>query len=156
MDAKQQKPNIVVQIAGNFKAIDVVVARLEELAKYICNRFGSTNTVVSIAIVGDVEITKLNERFLNRSNTTDCLSFDLSDNQADSSRSFDIIVNGQMAVRQAVLRGHSSEGELALYITHGLLHNLGFDDSTKELAKKMHNMENEILQQHGFGLVYNE
>ena len=61
-----------------------------------------------------------------------------------------------MAVRQASLRGHSSEAELALYITHGLLHKLGFDDSTKGRAKKMHDIENEILQQLGYGLVYNK
>jgi probable rRNA maturation factor len=60
-----------------------------------------------------------------------------------------------MAVRQANLRGHSSEAELALYITHGLLHNLGFDDSTQGQAEKMHNIENEILQQLGYGPIYN-
>ena len=48
------------------------------------------------------------------------------------------------------------EAELALYITHGLLHNLGFDDSTEMQAKKMHDTEDEILRQSGFGLVYNK
>jgi len=61
-----------------------------------------------------------------------------------------------MAVREANLRGHSSEAELALYITHGLLHNFGFDDSTPGKARKMHNVEDEILQQLGYGLVYNK
>ncbi len=59
-----------------------------------------------------------------------------------------------MAVREAVLRSHSSKAELALYVTHGLLHNVGFDDSTKEKAKKMHDAEDEILQQLGYGSVY--
>jgi ssRNA-specific RNase YbeY (16S rRNA maturation enzyme) len=36
------------------------------------------------------------------------------------------------------------------------LHNIGFDDSTKEKAKKMHDTEDEILQQLGYGLVYNK
>ena len=67
-----------------------------------------------------------------------------------------MVVNGEMAVREAKLRGHSSEAELALYITHGLLHNLGFDDSTQSQARKMHDTEDEILQQLGYGLVYNK
>ena len=62
----------------------------------------------------------------------------------------------ESAVKEAKLRGHSSEAELALYITHGLLHNLGFDDSQRTKAKKMHKTEDEILQQLGFGLVYNK
>jgi probable rRNA maturation factor len=61
-----------------------------------------------------------------------------------------------MAVRQANLRGHTSEAELALYITHGLLHNLGFDDSAENQARKMHETEDEILQEFGYGMVYNK
>ena len=68
---------------------------------------------------------------------------------------FELVVNGEMAVRQAKLRGHSGEAELALYVTHGLLHNLGFDDSTQNRAKKMHDTEDEILEQVGYGAVYN-
>jgi probable rRNA maturation factor len=58
-----------------------------------------------------------------------------------------------MAAREANVRGHSGEAELALYITHGLLHNLGFDDSTKRQAAKMHRTEDEILQQFGYGHI---
>ena len=45
-------------------------------------------------------------------------------------RIFDLIVNGELAAREAARRGHGAEAELALYITHGLLHNLGFNDAT--------------------------
>ena len=58
-------------------------------------------------------------------------------------------------MRQAAQRGHSTEAELALYLTHGLLHNLGFNDADKAAAERMHDMEDEILQQAGFGVVYN-
>jgi len=80
----------------------------------------------------------------------------LSDDEVPQSpKLFELIVNGEMAVRQANLRGHSSKAELALYITHGLLHNFGFDDSIPSKARKMHDTEDEILQQLGYGLVYN-
>ncbi len=60
-----------------------------------------------------------------------------------------------MALRQATLRSHSDQAELALYITHGLLHNFGFDDLEPSEAKKMHEKEDEILQELNYGLVYN-
>jgi probable rRNA maturation factor len=66
------------------------------------------------------------------------------------------VVNAEMANRQAAKRGHSPEAELALYITHGLLHNLGFDDLSSEDAKKMHETEDAMLQQLGFGIIYNQ
>ena len=100
------------------------------------------------------EIRRLNRQFLNSSHTTDCISFDLSDD-TNSARLLELIVNGELAVRQARRRRHSPEAELALYITHGLLHNLGFNDLKVRQAKKMHDTEDEILQQFGYGLIYN-
>ena len=164
MDSAKQGQRMVVQIAKNFKNIDVSLPKLKELVRVICERFNSCKgprskgtqsraTVVSIAIVDDAEIRRINKQFLNRKSTCDCLSFDLSDDE--KGRLFELVVNGEMAVREAKLRGHSSEAELALYVTHSLLHNLGFDDSTQSQAKKMHDTEDEILQQLDYGLVYN-
>jgi probable rRNA maturation factor len=155
MASVRQKRDIVVQIAKNFKNIDILPTKLKKLVKITCNRFKLSKATISIAIVDDTQIRKLNKQFLSKNSPTDCLSFDLSDNKKGSIKSFELVVNGEMAVRQAKLRGHSSEAELALYITHGLLHNLGFDDSTQNHARKMHDTENEILQQLGYGPVYN-
>ena len=154
MGSVKQEQDIVVQIAKNFKDIDVNMPRLKKLVKAVCTRFKLSKATVSIAIVDDAEIRNVSKQFLNRSSTTDCLSFNLSDN--DAQKSFELVVNAEKAVKEATLRGHSSEAELALYVTHGLLHNLGFDDSTQDQAKKMHDAEDEILQQLGYGLVYNK
>jgi probable rRNA maturation factor len=161
-----QDKNITIQITEEFKQIKIPASKLIELVKAVCGRFAeneikSTKYEISIVIVDDLQIQELNSKFLNRSANTDCLSFDLSDDKkpagtAGLTKTYELVVNGQMAARQAKQRGHSSEAELALYITHSLLHNLGFDDSTKTGAKKMHEAEDEILQQFGFGLVYNK
>jgi probable rRNA maturation factor len=147
---------ITIQIAKNFQDVKVSLPRIKKLVKSICRRFQLTNAMISIAIVDDTQMRKVNARFLNRKSTTDCLSFDLSDEQAsESDKSFELVVNGQSALKEADLRGHNAEAELALYITHGLLHNLGYDDSTGKQAKKMHEMEDKILQQFGYVLMYN-
>lgn len=166
MASDEQDRDVAIQVTGNFETIDISPSKVEELVKTVCDRFAGPRKAqggyeVSIAIVDDAEITRLNTQFLNHKETTDCLSFDLSDDEEQSeienrkSKIFDLIINGEMALRQAESRGHSSEAELALYITHGLLHNFGFDDSTPEKARKMHETEDEILQQMGYGFVYN-
>ena len=154
MDSVKQDQDIVVQIAKNFKNIDIRLPRLKKLVEVICNRFKLSKATISIAIVDDTQIRKVNKQFLNQDFPTDCLSFNLSGNGTSSVKSFELVVNAEMAVKEANLRGHSSEAELALYITHGLLHNLGFDDSTQGQAKKMHDTEDEILRQLGYGLIY--
>jgi probable rRNA maturation factor len=165
MAPAKRDQDVVIEIAQHFETTHVSLSRLEELAKTVCSRFAlpATRQVryeISIAIVDDAEIRELNTRFLDHKTTTDCLSFDLSDDEDSKiedrqSRIFELIVNGEMAVRQAELRRHSIEAELALYITHGLLHHLGFDDQTLDQARTMHDTEDDILQEMGYGCVYN-
>ncbi|MHC4641282.1 MAG: rRNA maturation RNase YbeY [Planctomycetota bacterium] len=172
----KKEQDIKFQIAENFDGVDVKVPKLKKLVKSVCLRFHLAKATVSIAIVNDAEIRRLNKQFLCRDVTTDCLSFDLSDEEHGSSKGgsgggqeknvpgqscsagkiFELVVNGEMAAKEANMRGHPGEAELALYVVHGLLHNLGFDDATEAGAKEMHETEDEILQELGYGLVYNK
>ncbi len=150
---KNQKTTVL--ITSRCKSLKAPAAGFRKLIKALCSKFKISKATVSLAIVGDTQIREINKQFLGTSGTTDCISFDLSDNRVGkSTKVFDIIVNGQMAARQARQRGHSVEAELALYITHGLLHNIGFEDSTASRAKKMHDAENKFLEQFGYGMVY--
>jgi probable rRNA maturation factor len=168
MDSATSDQDIVVRIIRDFGDVEFCSRRLKKLVKVTCGRFNLTAATVSVAIVDDSQIRRLNRRFLSKNYPTDCLSFDLSDGQrasksarnthhpnADSKgRYFDLVVNGERAVREASRRGHSAEAELALYTLHSLLHNLGFDDATERGANKMHKIEDQILQGHGYGFVY--
>ncbi|MHC4259598.1 MAG: rRNA maturation RNase YbeY [Planctomycetota bacterium] len=173
MSATKQDQDMVVQITNNCDDIDVNPLKLKKLVKAVCSRFKLSKVTVSIAVVGHAEMRRLNEQFFNRKYSTDCLSFDLSDDDkgatSDSSAAvrnrkskiknrkfFEVVVNAEKAAREARLRGHSDEAELALYVTHGLLHNLGFDDSKGAGAVEMHRTEDEILEQLGYGLVYDK
>ena len=130
-------------------------ARLEKLVRSICSEFKLTCASISIAIVDDERTIEVHSQFLNKQNTTDVISFDLSD-ENDPAKSFELVVNADEAKRQSQTRGHSTEAELALYITHGMLHNLGFDDIDETQAEKMHKTEDRILQKAGFGIIYNK
>jgi probable rRNA maturation factor len=147
---------ITVQITNHFAKLPADALRLRKLVRAVCQRFGVSRARISIGIVDDAEIGGLNKKFLNHEGTTDCLSFDLSDEtEPEGQKVFDLIVNGALALREAARRGHEAQAELALYITHGLLHDLGFEDATEEQARRMHRTEDEILQHLGYGLVYN-
>ena len=131
------------------------LSKFETLVRTVCEKFECSNATVHIAIVDDAGVIELHRQFLQKDTTTDVISFDLSD-EFEPGRTFQIVVNAEMADRQANKRGHSPEAELALYITHGLLHNLGFDDLSCEDAKKMHETEDTLLQQLGFGIIYSQ
>ncbi len=150
-----QKPReIQVNIEQEFAGVDYEPTELQQIVKAVSAEFGIDSASINILVAGDEKIIEVNKQFLNRDSATDVISFDLSDDKY-TVRLFDIVVNAEMAIRQAKKRGHDSKAELTLYIIHGLLHNLGFDDTTEEEADRMHQMEDKILTKYGFGKVYN-
>jgi probable rRNA maturation factor len=161
MNEDNEDGDIVINISKHFTGINFSPVRIRELVSFISRRFGASDEKysryeINIVIVDDTEIRKLNQNFRNSDSITDCLSFDLSGDDSFSEKSLEIIVNAEKAISQADELGHSPESELALYIAHGLLHHFGFSDEGEIEAKKMHEVEDEILQQLGFGLVYNK
>ncbi|MCF6158233.1 MAG: rRNA maturation RNase YbeY [wastewater metagenome] len=65
----------------------------------------------------------------------------------------EIIVSVEMAVQIAKKQGYSIEGEIILYVIHGLLHLIGYDDKRKREAKKMHQREKELLLYFGYTTI---
>jgi probable rRNA maturation factor len=146
---------ISINVDWPFRDPKVSGRGLKVLVAEVCRQRAVSKASVGIAVVGDEQMRGLNRRFTGRRTATDCLSFDLSDGQGPGAeRVFEIVVNAERAIREASARGHRPQAELALYITHGLLHQLGFDDLTPVQARRMHRREDEILQGLGYGIVY--
>ena len=59
----------------------------------------------------------------------------------------DVIVNAQLANRRAPEIGWSAVEELTLYVVHGLLHLLGYDDMDAQSLTKMRHREALHLRQ---------
>lgn len=116
---------------------------------------------LSVAVVDGPTIQQLNERYLKHQGQTDVLSFDLGDEDSPDGAAEDeptvsgqVVVNADQAVRQARLRSVEPSAELMLYIVHGCLHLLDYDDQDAEQARRMHQREDVLLEQFGFGRVY--
>ncbi len=117
---------------------------------------------VRVRVVDDLAMTKAHQRWRGEESTTDVLTFDYRDPAlpAASRQSpvapldADILVCLDEASRQAAARGHAPERELILYIVHGLLHCLGYDDYDEAAGAAMHRREDEVLTRIGVGPTY--
>lgn len=111
---------------------------------------------VRIALVNDAAMAELHERHTGVPGTTDVLTFDLA-GTGKTSLDVDLTVCVDQAGREARSRGIPVVHELVLYIIHGVLHCVGYDDHTCEGdfgADAMHRREDEILHAIGIGPVY--
>jgi probable rRNA maturation factor len=148
---KQSACTVSIQIQTEPFPIDR--AKIRRAVQRILRQFSVRNAWTEIAVTDDALMRKLHKDYFGDAETTDVISFDLS-GRDQCPRCFQILVNAEQAARQADQRGHSPQAELMLYIVHGLLHQLGFDDTDAEQAAKMHHAEDQILNQLGFGTVY--
>jgi len=102
-----------------------------------------TDAELSVALVGDAEMEALNRRFLGRKGVTDVLAFPYG--TQGGLVSGEIVVNAELARREAAARSHTPLDELMLYLVHGLLHLLGYDDHKPAERREMHERERSIL-----------
>ena len=81
---------------------------------------------ISPALIDDPAMQVLNRRWLEHDYPTDVLSFVLEHDE--SSLEGEVIVSVDTARRQAERLGVPLEDELLLYVVHGMLHLVGYDD----------------------------
>ncbi len=98
---------------------------------------------IGIAIVDDRRISELNLTFLGRDGPTDVIAFEAEDEP--ESRSGEVIVSAETALRQAAEYGHSLERELSLLVSHGVLHVLGYEDYDDEARARMNDLSERVL-----------
>ncbi|MGM0369687.1 MAG: rRNA maturation RNase YbeY [Bacillota bacterium] len=98
---------------------------------------------VSIALVDNQHIAKLNQKFRSKDEVTDVLSFP----QEDEELLGDIIISIPRAQDQAEEYNHSLAREIGFLIVHGMLHLNGYDHHNPTQKKVMRQLEEEILTQ---------
>jgi len=134
----------VVRISSHQSALRVPRKRIAELIAFVVRRERAAVAEVNVAAVTGRRIAALNRRWLGRRGTTDVMSFDLS-GPGEPGVVAEIIVCGDAAAREGRRRG-GVQRELLLYVAHGLLHLLGYDDTTPRAAARMHARQKELLE----------
>jgi probable rRNA maturation factor len=102
---------------------------------------------LSVVIVGHEEMVALNRNFTGRDGDTDVLAFPMDDDMPEGGVAGEIIVCASRAAREAHAREVEAGEELLLYVVHGAVHLLGYDDHSPEDRKEMYAREDEILVQ---------
>ena len=112
----------------------------------------TNNVEISLSIVDNEEIKKLNSIHRNIDKETDVLSFPMLDEFNNIENNMlhpillgDIIISIDKAMTQAKDYGHSLERELCFLTVHSMLHLLGYDHMAKDEEKIMFDKQDIIL-----------
>ena len=119
------------------------IANAAVLAKY-------KDAEVSITLVNDKEIQKINTKYRKINKPTNVLSFELSDDVLLG----DIFISLDTVMREAKNENISVPEHTAHMVVHGILHLLGYDHINDSDATKMQSKEISILGKLGFKNPY--
>jgi len=102
---------------------------------------------LNIAFVEDDYMTELHIKWMDEPGTTDVLSFpmDMPEEPGEAVTLGDIVISPVVAAAQALTQGHSTEHEIYILATHGLLHIIGYDHADKADEKIMFELQEKIV-----------
>lgn len=105
------------------------LTRHERFAENLLRAANESNAELSVSLVTDHEIQRLNRKYRGKDIPTDVLSFSMREGQAigQPGQLGDIVISVDTAARQAESLGHSLADEIDELLLHGLLHLQGYD-----------------------------
>jgi probable rRNA maturation factor len=144
-----------IEIANESTAA-VDIMRLEKLARFVLDDMKVSPLVeLSIRLVEVDAMTALHVHFMNEPGPTDVLAFpmdelhdqrdDVEHPDAPPTLLGDVVLCPAVADKQARKAGHSTEDELHLLCTHGILHLLGYDHGDAGEEREMFGEQGRIL-----------
>lgn len=121
---------------------------LTKLASRILQSIDESEAVLSLEIVGDVRMRRLNRTFRQRDKTTDVLAFATREGPGPPSALLgDVVISLPQALRQSRHHARGVDYELVVLLIHGILHLCGYDHERSEReARRMRRREEAVLR----------
>jgi probable rRNA maturation factor len=149
-DSEPHQQAYRVLVANEQATLTIDEARLVAAVQAVLADSDFQSAYVSIAVVDDPTIHGLNVQYLGHDYPTDVLSFVLEES-ADRVEG-ELVVSADTALREAQDAGWSPQDELLLYVLHGTLHLVGYDDHEPTDQVAMYATEAHYLQCLGIAL----
>lgn len=132
---------------------DIDAERIAALSRYVLDRLEVHPQAELSVLAVDVDaMTALHVRYMDEDGPTDVLSFPMDelrpgsdDAEPEPGLLGDVVLCPPVAAQQAAAAGHSTEEELDLLTTHGILHLLGFDHAEPEEEREMFGLQKRLL-----------
>jgi probable rRNA maturation factor len=138
-----------VEIARRGAGQKLPSRKLKKIALAILDLAGQADAELSLALIGNAEMRKLNAKYRGKDYPTDVLSFPMEETAPTATRLLgDVIISVDKAREQAKERGRAQDQEMTTLLIHGIVHLLGYDhERSAKDARAMKRLENKIYRQ---------
>ncbi len=137
-----------VSVISRRRLSGVRSARVAADARHLLRALDEAGAELSVTLVDDAEIHRLNRDFRGKDRPTDVLAFAMREGKrvvGDETTLGDVVISLDTAGRQARRRRVSPADEVRTLLIHGVLHLLGYDHERSAVeARRMKAMERRL------------
>jgi rRNA maturation RNase YbeY len=140
---------VPVSIASRGRRAPALAARLGRAARRLLAALRLADAELSLLLVSDAEMRKLNRAWRGKDRPTDVLAFAQREGPGGAPDGLlgDVVISVDTARRQAVERGHTLGVEAERLLVHGVLHLLGYDhERSPAEARRMQRRERTLAR----------
>jgi probable rRNA maturation factor len=128
-----------VAVRNRQRRLKIDTKLLAQIAQQARELVNDTEGELSVVLVDDATIARLNAQYHATPEPTDILSFDYGEGQGE------LIISVEHAVTQARRFRTTPGRELVLYVVHGILHLQGYDDLRTRDRRRMRSAERRLM-----------
>ena len=137
-----------VEILRRAEGKKFAIRRLKKSAHKVLELLKKDKAELSVALIGNAEMRKLNAKYRKKDYPTDVLSFPAAEGMPGAIRLLgDVIISVDKAREQAKERRRTLDEEMATLLIHGIVHLLGYDhERSAKDARIMGRLEKKIYR----------
>ncbi len=134
-----------IELINQQKIKRVNLKQLHKYLKKILVFLNIPSKELSILLSDNTLIKKLNKKYFKKPSVTDVIAFPLTDD-LEPDYLGEVVVSVEEAAHAAKRLGCKWQDELRLYLIHGILHLVGYDDHTRLKKARMEKEQERILK----------
>ena len=144
----------MIPVVNRQRRVPVRAQELRAVVDAVFARERAGEPDIAVAVVDDATIRAVNARWLGHDCPTDSIAFSYAGDPAPDGVRGEVVVSAETAARQSRERGLDARDELLLYVAHGALHLLGWDDRTPAARAAMNARARSIVRHCGAGSAH--
>ena len=141
----REKEVLLLEILDEQDELAVDLKKVRSVCEQILDEGGVRSGKLNVVLVNSDTIRQFNRDFLQHDYPTDTISFPIEDRRSEGHLEGEVLVCTEIAKSRAEEFGWTAEEETLLYVVHGMLHLVGFDDVTPDRQAEMQEKEREYL-----------
>ena len=150
MKLTEEKQGMEILINNRQSSCGISLKKIQQTVEVILGALDCPDGEISILIVDDPQIERLNRKHLNRTGPTNVIAFPMRDGKfshLSPQLLGDVVISTDTAAKEAQNSGMSMEQRFKELLVHGILHLFGYDHETSDQdARKMEKKNQELLE----------